>query len=66
MFRHRKYILGMFLAIFLVFLIFIMTPIGFPYREQQSEQRYTIWVSWSLKSYSKPYSLVGLVLAYQT
>lgn len=44
MFRHRKYILGMFLAIFIVFLFIIMTPIGFPYRERDAEQRYTIWV----------------------
>uniref|UniRef100_A0A336LFA8 FXNA-like protease n=1 Tax=Culicoides sonorensis TaxID=179676 RepID=A0A336LFA8_CULSO len=43
MFKHRKYLLGMFLVIFVVFLIIAMTPVGFPYREKESEQRYTIW-----------------------
>lgn len=44
MFKGRKYILGMFLVVFVVFLIIIMTPVGFPYRERDAEQRFTIWV----------------------
>ncbi|XP_063704950.1 endoplasmic reticulum metallopeptidase 1-like [Culicoides brevitarsis] len=43
MFRHRKYLLGMFLGIFLITIILIMTPLGFPYREREAEARFTIW-----------------------
>lgn len=44
MFKHRKLILGSFLGVFVIFIIVVTTPVGFPYREEISPQRYTIWV----------------------
>lgn len=43
MFKHRKLILSTFFATFVVFIIIVTTPVGFPYREEISPQRYTIW-----------------------
>jgi len=42
MFKHRKYILAALGAIFIVFLILVFTPVGFPYAERQP-QRYVVW-----------------------
>lgn len=54
-----------FLLVFLIFLILMATPLGFPYREELSQQRFWIFVSKLLKS-SRILIGIGVNLAYGT
>lgn len=54
-----------FLLVFLIFLILMATPLGFPYREELSQQRFWIFVSKLLNS-SRILIGIGVNLAHGT
>lgn len=65
-FRRPVLVMCGFLVVFIVFVILMATPIGFPYRDNVTQQRFWIYVSQQTFTNSKIYKNVDIIkLAYR-